>query len=225
MPQVTPLFAVPLASATLDGAEALNPRLRRLFLEREASGQHANQDAYQVSSKALFESSFGLFETQDPDISRLRDFCWAQLYQMIGEVNGYDRDTLQRLHIASESWFHITRRGGNFGVHNHPMHSWSGVYCVCQESDDPASDSGRFEIINPHVMNTMYMDMAMFKLKSPYGMSNPSLRLQPGQLLIFPSWLLHQVSPFEPHQDGALRITVAFNARFRLEGYRPGQRL
>lgn len=225
MAQISPFFAVPLATATIPQAEQLNEQLRALFLAREAEGgRHKNADPYQVESKALFESNFGLFESSEPAIARLRDFCWAQLYQVIRELNGYDDDTLRRLHIGNEAWFHITRKGGSFGVHNHPMHSWSGVYCVCQEGDAPESDSGRFSIINPHVMNTMYTDMAMFKLKQPYGMGNMSLRLRPGQLVMFPSWLLHQVTPFEPEGDG-LRITVAFNARFRLDGYQRGQRI
>jgi uncharacterized protein (TIGR02466 family) len=224
MARLSPLFAVPFATATIDGADALNAELRRIFLEREAEGTHANDDAYQVASKALFESRFGLFETDDPAISRLRDFCWAQVYQVIRDVNGYDTDTLKRLHIGNEAWFHITRKGGSFGVHNHPMHSWSGVYCVCQEGDDPASDSGRFTIINPHAMNTMYLDMATFRMRDPFGMGNVSLRLQPGQLVVFPSWLLHYVSPFEPEAEG-LRITVAFNARFRMDGYVRGQKV
>ena len=225
MTQIQPLFAIPVATALLDQAGALNAELRALFLQMEASGQHANPDAYQVQSKALFESRFDLFSSPHPAIGKLRDFCWRQLYQVVREANGYDMETLRRLHIANEAWFHITRRGGSFGVHNHPMHSWSGVYCVAQEGDDPSSDSGKFTIINPHIMNTMYLDMGTFKLKDPYGMSNMSLRLQPGQLLIFPSWLLHYVSPFEPRDEDALRITVAFNARFRLEGYERGQQV
>lgn len=225
MAQISPLFAVPFATADIDQPEPLNAQLRELFLAREAQGnRHANKDAYTVKSKALFESDFGLFETRDPVISKLRDFCWAHLYQVIGELNGYDRETLQRLQIGNEAWFHITRGGGSFGVHNHPMHSWSGVYSVCQEGDDPASDSGRFTVINPHMTSTTYLDMATFKIKQPYGAGSMSLRLRPGQLIIFPSWLLHYVTPFEPAGDG-LRITVAFNARFRLDGYEQGQRV
>jgi hypothetical protein len=33
--------------------------------------------------------------------------------------------------------------------------------------------------------------------------------------VIFPSWLLHHVLPYD---GSTLRITVAFNARFRMEG-------
>jgi predicted 2-oxoglutarate/Fe(II)-dependent dioxygenase YbiX len=41
-----------------------------------------------------------------------------------------------------------------------------------------------------------------------------SLRLAAGDLVIFPSWLLHHVQPFEGEGH---RITVAFNARFRFQ--------
>ena len=223
MLQISPLFAVPVATAMMED-EALNRQLRELFLAREAQGQvHANPNPYRVGAKALFESQFGLFETDEPAIVRLRDFCWQNVYQVIRDLNGYDNEVLRRLHIGNEAWFHVTRRGGSFSVHNHPLHSWSGVYCVCQEGDDEAPGSGEFTIINPHVMNTMYTDMATYRLKRPYDMGNMPIRLKPGQLLIFPSWLLHFVSPFEPTSEDAVRITVAFNARFRLEDYQYGQ--
>jgi len=208
----------------MDHPDELNRELRSLFLAREAQGDlHANKNPYQVGAKALFESGFGLFESEEPAIVRLRDFCWKNVYQVIRDLNGYDADILRRLHIGNEAWFHITRKGGSFSVHNHPLHSWSGVYCVCQEGDEPGTGSGEFTIINPHIMNTMYLDMATYRLKRPFDMGNVSLRIKPGQLVIFPSWLLHFVTPFEPKNEDGLRITVAFNARFQLEGYQYGQ--
>jgi uncharacterized protein (TIGR02466 family) len=225
MAQISQLFAVPLATAMVEQPEALNRQLRALFLAREAEGGHANSNAYQVQAKALFESEFGLFDTDEPNISRLREFCWTHVYQMIRDLNGYDADTLRRLHIGNEAWFHVTRRGGSFDVHTHPNHSWSGVYCVCQEGDEGLAGSGELTLINPHLAGTAYTDMAVYRLRPPYQMSNISLRLQPGQLVIFPSWLLHFVTPFEPKTDDGIRITVAFNARFRMEGYQPGQKL
>lgn len=219
MPSLSPVFATPLAIAEMAGAASLNAELRALFLDREQAGdRYANPDPYTHRNAALFESNFTLFDWPQPCVAKLRDFCWAQLYQMIRELNDYDLAMLQRLHIAHESWFHITRKGGYFGVHNHPMHSWSGVYCVCQEGDDPDSDSGKLTFVNPYAMNTMFVDMASHRMKRPYSFGNLSLRLAPGQLVLFPSWLLHEVTAFEPADTGE-RITVAFNARFRLEGY------
>lgn len=224
MAALSNMFAVPAATAMMEDSAALNAQLRELFLGWEAEGpRHANPDAYQVGSKALFESNFRLFDRSEPPVVRLRQFCWNHLYQLIGELNGYDLETLKRLQIAHEAWFHITRQRGSFALHNHPMHAWSGVYCVCQEGDDPASESGKFTVINPLATANMYTDMSTFKMRAPYSHSHPSIRLQTGQLLLFPSWLLHYVTPFEPVSANAVRITVAFNARFRLDGYRTGQ--
>ncbi len=214
-------FAVPVVTAQLEAPDALNAELRHLFLDCETHGdRYANPNPFTRRNAALFESSFNLFDWNHPAVARMRDFCLANLYQAIGDLNGYDAAMLQRLHIAHESWFHITRNGGYFGVHNHPMHSWSGVYCVCQEGDDPESDSGRLSFISPYVTNTMYVDMASHNLRKPFTSGSISMRLAPGQLVLFPSWLLHEVTPFEPMVEG-MRITVAFNTRFRLEGAMP----
>lgn len=216
--QINPAFATPITLAQMAQPDALNAELRELFVARAAEGdKYANKEPFTHRNAALFESHFGLFDWPHPAVRKLRDFCYSNLYRLIGELNGYDLPMLQRLHIAQESWFHVTRKGGYFGVHNHPMHSWSGVYCVCQDGDDPASDSGKLTFINPYAMNTMYIDMAIHKMKRPYSMGNLPLRLVPGQLVLFPSWLLHEVTAFEPAGEGE-RITVAFNARFMLQG-------
>lgn len=221
MATVITAFAVPIVTAQLEDCEGLNAELREFFLECESKGpEYANPDPFTHRNSALFESTFSLFDWQHQAVARMRDFCVSTLYQSIGELNGYDTAMLQRLHIAYESWFHITRRGGYFGVHNHPMHSWSGVYCVCQEGDEDQPDSGRLTFISPYASNTMFVDMASHKLKPPFQIGSIPTRLKPGQLVLFPSWLLHEVTAFEP-KDSGLRITVAFNARFKLEGVKP----
>jgi uncharacterized protein (TIGR02466 family) len=216
--QIQPAFAVPMTFAKLPDAAALNAELQALFLERAGDPRYRNLEPYTHRNAALFESNFRLFEWPQACVQKLREFCWKVLYGTIRELNGYDLDTLQRLHIACEAWFHVTRRGGYFGPHNHPLHSWSGVYCVAHGSDDPASDSGKLTMINPHATCTMYVDKANFHMKPPYSMGNRMLRLEPGDLVLFPSWLLHQVLPFEGDEP---RITVAFNARFLLQGAQP----
>ncbi len=219
MAKLITAFAVPIITAQLEDHQKLNADLRTLFLECEAEGdKYANPSPYTHRNSALFESAFTLFEWQHAAVSRLREFCMSHLFKSVGELNGFDDATLKRLSVgALESWFHVTRRGGYFGVHNHPLHSWSGVYCVCQEGDEGNADSGLLTFINPFLANTMYVDMATHGMKPPFQLGNIPTRLKPGQLVLFPSWLLHQVSPFEPKDEG-LRITVAFNVGFRMAG-------
>jgi uncharacterized protein (TIGR02466 family) len=214
-----PAFAAPLISAQLPDCEALNQELRELFVARAAEGdKYRNTTPFVNRNDALFESNFRLFDWPHECIRKLRDFCVAALYRTIGELNGYDQAFLAKLQVAHEAWYHLTRRGGFFAAHNHPLHSWSGVYCVSHHGDDPETDSGKLTFINPFATHTMYIDMATAKLKPPYGAGHRKIRLQEGQLIIFPSWMLHEVLPYDGDD---IRITVAFNARFRLAGAQP----
>ena len=216
--QLAPVFAVPMVLAKLPDCDALNAELRALFLARAGDERYRNPDPFTHRNAALFESNFRLFDWPQDSVQRLNKFCLSTLYGAIRELNGYDLETLQRLHVATEAWFHVTRRGGYFGPHNHPLHSWSGVYCVSHDGDDPASDSGKLNLINPHSTSTMYFDMGIAKMKAPYAMAHRMLRLAAGDLVLFPSWMLHEVLPYEGDD---VRITVAFNARFLLQGATP----
>jgi uncharacterized protein (TIGR02466 family) len=219
--QITTAFAVPMAVARLADCESLNAELRELFLAREAEGDlYRNPDPLVARNAQLFESAFNLFDWPQPSIAKLREFCLAHLFRTVAELNGFDQAFIQRLRVHVEAWFHITRRGGYFGAHNHALHSWSGVYCVRHDGDDPATDSGKLTFIHPNQGSAMFVDPGSFRLKPPYAIGPLMLRLTPGQLVLFPSWLLHEVMPYEGEGE---RITVAFNARFRDLGARPHQ--
>lgn len=214
---IEPVFAVPFAMATHPAPEAMNARLRELFLEREAAGDtYANRQPLVNRSDRLFESDFQLFGADDAAVQQLRDFCYRQLYRTIGELNAYPPEMLQNLHIAAESWFHITRRGGYFPLHNHALHSWSGVYCV--DPGDALTDdaaAGVLTFINPSATSTMFMDMSVVRMGGGYNYGPREFKLKAGQLVLFPSWLLHEVRVYGGERE---RITVAFNAKFRLAG-------
>lgn len=220
--QIAPGFAVPFVLCEHPDAAGLNERLRTLFLQREQAGErYANPQPLVQRNEALWESNFQLFDWPDRPVAELRDYCWQQLYRAIGELNGYTREELLRLHIGAESWFHITRKGGYFALHNHPMASWSGVYCVAAGDDRSGiEDSGLLSFVSPMAANTMYIDMAIARMGQPYAYGPRNFKLKAGQLVLFPSWVLHEVRPY--FGDGE-RITVAFNARFRMVGVEPGK--
>jgi predicted 2-oxoglutarate/Fe(II)-dependent dioxygenase YbiX len=66
--------------------------------------------------------------------------------------------------------------------------------------------------MSPSVAGAMYIDLANANLKGAYANSIQHFRLEPGQLVLFPSWILHDVKPFEGEGE---RITVAFNCWFK----------
>lgn len=213
-PELVNLFSVPFGFSRHPAHAPLNTSLKRYLLAQEASGTAANPRPLTQRNTALFESHFNLFRAEDSSVQELKAFCWNQLLTMIGNLNSYDLPTLHRLQIYNDSWFHITRRGGFFGLHNHPNASWSGVYCVDPgRSDVGKGDSGRLTFVNPMIMGAMHMDAGVARMKLPHGYQVAGFSLEAGQLVIFPSWVLHDVKPYEG--DGE-RITIAFNCWFTL---------
>ena len=213
-PKLVHMFSVPFAFGAYPGHVALNEALKRVLFAMERSGSAANPGPLTERNKPVFESHFNLFRESDPAIQELKAFCWDQLLTLVGQLNGYDAPTLGRLEIYNDCWFHITRRGGFFGLHNHPNASWSGVYCVDPGRNDPDnSSSGALSFVNPMLMNFMHVDAGNAKIQPPFRNHITTFSLAPGALILFPSFVLHDVKPFEGEGE---RITVAFNCWFKL---------
>lgn len=217
-PELMNMFAVPFAFGRHPAHARLNAALRAYVLQQEKLGI-VNPRPLTQRNAAVYESHFNLFRENDACIQELKRFCWDQLLAVIGHLNGYDLPTLQRLEIFNDCWFHVTRRGGFFGLHNHPNASWSGVYCVDPGRHDVGkADSGVLSFVNPMVMTAMHMDAGVLNMKLPHGYQVASLSMVAGQLVIFPSWVLHDVKPYEGEGE---RITIAFNCWFRLPDLPP----
>ena len=214
MADISPLFAIPVAIAKHPDPDPLNADLRTLFLAREAEGdRHRNPNPLVLRNAALYESNFDLFRWPDPPIQALKAFCWQHLFQTVRELNGYSDQEIAERKVFNDAWFHVTRDSGFFGAHNHPMATWSGVYCV--SDGDPAGSGdvgGELSFLNPFPAANMFVDAGIARFAPPFSWGNLHFRLQPGQLILFPSWLLHEVAPYHGSSE---RITVAFNCWFQ----------
>jgi Putative 2OG-Fe(II) oxygenase len=212
-PQIMPMFAVPFGFGRLPDATRLNSDLRRYILEREQLGDAGrNPNPLTARNKPVYESHFDFFRDPHPAVQELKRFCWDQLLTTIGQLNGYSLEQLHTLQIYNHAWFHVTRRGGYFALHNHPNASWSGVYCVDPgRHDDGHRDSGALCFMNPMTPSAMYLDPGNSQIPPPYGLQLRTLRFEAGQLVLFPSWVMHDVRVFEGEGE---RITIAFNCWF-----------
>lgn len=209
---VTGAFATPIADIQLPGMSELNGRLRKLFLEWEA--EHDRKRLSQptpVIKVGVYESDFHLFSREDPDLKILATQCLQHLGALVAQLNGYSNEEMARLRIYQHSWYHITRDRGYTAAHNHPMASWSGVYCVDPGDAAPAGvrNNGSLRFLDNRTTANNYVDMGNAYLNSPYSIADLAYDLQPGMLLLFPSYLVHEVAPYYGKRE---RITVAFNA-------------
>lgn len=172
---VFPAFAVPMAEVFHPEPAALNKALMQLILTLEAQGGgYRNPDPVVHQPAGLFESEFDFFVRDEPCVQQLRGWVWSSLGEFLRDINPSLAGGTQGLRIASQTWFHVTRDGGYFGYHNHPMASWSGVYCVSDGEPSPNySNNGCLVFPHPQIATNTFMDAAQ---------RDPALAFQPRQL-------------------------------------------
>jgi len=209
--EIASWFATPIASARIPDAEQLNRELVPLFLDRERAGdafRHEIRIPTQVGP--VFESRFDLFEWPDAPVQRLAEEVHNVLFHVVGRVNGYSTEEMADFTFFYDSWFHVTRAGGYQSNHYHPGASWSGIYAVqVGESVENRPESGQVKFYDPRGAAFMHVDPGNERLEPRYTATPVYLQHRPGQLVIFPSWLMHEVLPYLGQGE---RIVVAFNA-------------
>lgn len=209
-PKVFPAFSTPFASVEYPDCAILNKELEFFFDKLISEGKrHQNPRPHNYVQEQLFESNFDLFKYDNAAVQKLREFILKAVGWVIARLNNYSKQELSNIQLFSDAWFHVTELGGYFYAHNHPMASWSAVYCVTPGTSVPDKpESGVLRFFDPRPHANSYLDSGNARLADPYGYGNLVFKLYPGQLLIFPSYLQHEVAPFMGHDR---RITVAVN--------------
>ena len=112
---------------------------------------------------------------------------------------------------TANMWANINRSGHGNEYHSHPGAFWSGVYYVDDAGiDADPSLGGELEFMDPRgplpAMAAPHLGYAI-----PGGLSSGAterIRPKSGRMVLFPSWVLHQVRPYH---GTAERISIAFN--------------
>jgi uncharacterized protein (TIGR02466 family) len=209
--KVRPLFAVPFGEVRLERCERLNQELAELFLERETI-EHKNPSPSHIPQAETFESRFNLFRWPDACVQELRRFMLDAVARMVIETTTLRAPDLAGLQFHNHTWFHVSRYAGSFIAHNHPLASWSAVYCVRPGEAVPEHpDSGVLKFLDTRQGADAYTDPANTPLHGAYALRPLEIRLEAGQMVIFPSYVFHEVAPFYGRDT---RITVATNCWF-----------
>lgn len=209
MLQINPYFSTPIAMCRLKGIESLNQNLLRYFHKLVAEKRHRNDLPTQPERETLYESKFDLFEHENEAVQAIKSLMHQELIKLVMKLNQYPEAIRDTLKIDQHAWFHITRKTGYFTYHNHPMASWSAIYCVeggGRPSNEPESAITRFS--HPQPSANYYMDAGNANLQPPYAIAPLNLLLEAGDLVFFPSHLMHEVTPHLGDKD---RVTIAVN--------------
>jgi uncharacterized protein (TIGR02466 family) len=110
---------------------------------------------------------------------------------------------LERRELAmTDCWVNIMPRGSVHGLHLHPLSTLSGIYYV----QAPAGCAG-LKIEDPRLDRMM---AAPPRRRGGARENQPwvTLPVQPGRVVLFESWLRHEVPPSRAAAD---RISISFN--------------
>jgi uncharacterized protein (TIGR02466 family) len=193
-----PLFASPLLRFALPQAAGLNA-----LLLAEIAALQAASPGIAVSNRHGWHSALDFFRRPEPG-------CAALAAQLRAATAAATRQVAPGFDLAAhatqeEGWINVNGPGAYNAPHDHPGWAWSGTYYVAVPEGGPAH-AGLLEFLDPRTGANVF---------APRGAACflPKVQLRPraGELVIFPAFLRHWVTP---NETAAPRISVAFNARF-----------
>ncbi len=198
------LFATPLlhASGVLDAAALQALRAHCLGQAQRANSQSAN-----LSHTAV------LAPDADPVLAMLDDRLQPRLQEFGELLFGARLDWL-----VKEMWFNVLQPGGFQALHNHANTVVSGVLYLTPVHETASTVFAKGMGYPGMVLSNLHAGVP----GGPFSADKWVMpAVEPGDLVLFPSWLLHEV----PRNGGDTRITIAFNAvprRLDAWGYQLG---
>ena len=193
------LFSTPLMRFRVADHRALD---RELLAEGERL--RTQSAGVQKSNRGGWHSEGNLFSSGPPCIANLREAAVAAVIAATRTAGSkVDPETLR---LKLFGWMNINPPGGFNAPHTHPGAHWSGVYYVAQPAVE-TGNSGMIEFLDPR---SDLPHWRLFRAK-PFR-SKRKVRPEAGEIVLFPSYLVHWVYP---NETGEERVTIAFNATFR----------
>jgi uncharacterized protein (TIGR02466 family) len=193
------LFYTPLLRFRVHGHEALDEALL-------AHGERLRGDSQGVakSNRGGWHSEGNLFDDPADPVQTLRQAAVLSVMEATRSVTA--KVDPERLEMKLFAWMNMNPTGGFNAPHTHPGAHWSGVYYVRQPKVE-AGNSGMIEFLDPRsdLPNWRLLQSKAFRPKR-------KIRPEAGEIVLFPSYLVHWVYP---NEAGGERVTIAFNATLR----------
>ncbi len=193
------LFSTPLVRFRVPDHEVLNDALMN-----EGRRLHAEDEGASKSNRGGWHSSGNLFDHQTDCIQALRSAAEDSVIGATRKVT--TKVDPKNLGLKLFGWMNSNPPGGFNAPHTHPGAHWSGVYYVSQP-DVETGTSGMIEFLDPRT------DLPHWRLlKAPAFSMKKKIRPAAGEMILFPSYLVHWVYPNEADEE---RVSIAFNATFK----------
>ena len=194
--QVEPAFATPMMMFQVQDCEVLNSQL-----VEEAQVMRRLLPGVTRSNREGWHSDDDFFGRTEPGCTALRRHI-LEAIQESTRLLSPDFDFAGNRALC-QGWVNINPPGAFNAPHDHSGFALSGVYYA---SVPPEGRGGAIEFLDPRANANAYTIEGAASFHRKFVINPKS-----GNLLVFPSYLIHWVQPNEESTD---RITVAFNIRY-----------
>lgn len=199
------LFETPMLHGQLVEAASLNAELAAaIAAERE------HDKGIQRSNLNGWHSNTDMLKWGGDAAKRLAKTAIEQA-QSISHFEGRNRGTVQ---WSARMWANVSPPGALNMSHVHTSVLWAAVYYVDMGTDPDDKEGGELLLEDPRYPMA-YMTVPGFRAIGANGRPQNSelrVRTKAGDLLIFPGYLRHRVSPHRGSRD---RISIAMNISAR----------
>ena len=200
--EIVPIFSTPIVITEIPDAPALSAALAEVILKHERSNpgtQHSNLGGWQ--------STWDMERWGGGPAIKLLALARNTANRWTTDREGQPVSLTWRANM----WANVNRSGHGNEFHSHPGSFWSGVYYVDDGgiANDP-SLGGELEFMDPRGPGpAMYAPHLAFNMQGGRSVgANEVVPPRAGRLVLFPSWILHQVRPY---RGTSQRISIALN--------------
>ncbi len=196
------LFATPVAAISVPDASERNGRLRAMILERRR-----DYPSIQSSNAGGWHSTRDIAAWGGGDVTDLLAIACSAACRLTADRFGQPIEPAWTV----QAWANVNGAGDANIAHYHAGSFWSGTYYVDDGgAADDASLGGAFEMIDPRgATPAMYAPALRFAGEDGQSAgAAETVQPRPGLMMLFPSWLMHQVRPY---RGTGLRVSIAFN--------------
>ena len=202
--QAASVFETPLIIDQLADASRLNSELKQAIERRRAE-----DEGVQISNVGGWHSDTRMLQWGGEPARRLCDHVIAVADRFTVDIKA---GAAPQHRWAPEMWANVSPPGASNRIHCHPGSFWSAVYYVDDGYDGSPDKSlgGELVLIDPR-WPMVRMTAPNLRFRRP-GQSpdHDEARFRPasGRLVMFPSWLNHEVLPYK---GKGTRISIAIN--------------
>lgn len=202
--RVASLFATPVLTESWADADRFNPSLREAILARRAAVRGVT-----FSNVAGWQSEPDMTDWGGPAARALVDHLIARCDEATVDVAA---DGQRRFAWRGEMWANVNPPGASNQTHCHPGAYWSAVYYVDDGGAGPSGSDqgGELVLLDPRVPMVRMRTPDLRYRRSDGSFDNQEAWIRPrvGQIILFPSWLMHSV---RPHGGPGDRLSIAIN--------------